>query len=256
MLFLVGTGISSKDLTISAIEIMKKSELYADTYTSNIDTNALNLIEAATGKNISMLSRSDMEENVHVIVGRAKDHDVSIIIGGDPLIATTHKTIAIEAKKQGVPIEVMHSSSIITVAIGESGLDFYKFGNACTIPRWHEHYKPVSFYQTLLSNRRSNLHSLMLLDYDSKSSASIPINEAIGILEEAEKVYHNGLINESTKLLALLNLGRPNIKKVYGALGTLKNSKFESGPAVMILPSELADIEIESMHALNIVEIG
>ncbi len=52
--------------------------------------------------------------------------------------------------------------------MGESGLDFYRFGQICTIPRWSEHYKPVSFYETIETNLTNGHHSILLLDYDPK----------------------------------------------------------------------------------------
>ena len=49
-------------------------------------------------------------------------------------------------------VEVVHSNSVLTAAIGESGLDFYRFGAIATIPKWSAHYTPVSFYETLQKN--------------------------------------------------------------------------------------------------------
>ncbi len=117
-----------------------------------------------------------------------------MLIEGDPLIATTHKILFIEAKKQNVKINIIHSSSIITAVIGESGLDFYRFGAICTIARWTEHYKPISFYETIEKNINSNLHSLLLFDFDEKNQTSIELKEVLKILDNAENYYNKKIL--------------------------------------------------------------
>ena len=115
-----------------------------------------------------------------------------MLIGGDPLMATTHKILFIEAKKRNVEVEIVHSNSVLTAAIGESGLDFYRFGAIATIPKWSAHYTPVSFYETLQKNMQNNLHSLLLLDYSQELAASLSIKDSIDILEKAEKQLQIG----------------------------------------------------------------
>ena len=105
----------------------------------------------------------------------AKDRDVAVLISGDPLIATTHKILFIEARKLGIRVEIVHAASIASAAIGESGLDFYRFGKVCTHTKWHEHYTPVSFYETIRTNMQNNEHSLVLLDYDSVAESSMQL---------------------------------------------------------------------------------
>ena len=61
---------------------------------------------------------------------------MAILVGGDPLMATTHKIFIHRGERQKVETEIVHANSIITTAIGESGLDFYGFGAPCTIPKW------------------------------------------------------------------------------------------------------------------------
>ena len=134
--------------------------------------------------------------------------DMAVLVAGDPLVATTHKIAYIEAKKAGVKVSVIHASSIVGAAMGESGLDFYRFGQICTIPMWSEHYKPVSFYETIEKNMANSLHSILLLDYDPKIG-SIQPSYAAEILAQAEKKYKKGIIKPSTKVIVLHNLSLP-----------------------------------------------
>jgi diphthine synthase len=43
------------------------------------------------------------------LLGYAKDKDIALISGGDPLTATTHITLIIEARKQNIPVKVIHN---------------------------------------------------------------------------------------------------------------------------------------------------
>ncbi|MGC8651899.1 MAG: diphthine synthase [Candidatus Micrarchaeia archaeon] len=255
MLFLVGVGLANDDISMRAASALKRGKLYIDAYTSFIDSNRLAFIERIAGKSVSRLSRSDMEENAGRLVNEAKVSDVVIAVGGDPLIATTHKILAIEAEKLGVEMEVIHAPSIVTAAIGESGLDFYRFGAVCTVPMWREHYKPVAFYDTIYGNYGTNKHSLLLLDYSSESNSSMPVGEALRILEEAEKSHGKGLINGDTKVIAMASIGMAAEQKLYGKISSMKAQSFGTGPAVLIVPAKLESIERESMAALHVSEI-
>src|SRR5208283_4653121 len=143
MLLLVGTGISYDDMSVRAVEACRGCKLYVERYTSIMDDEKIMRISEMLGSTPKLLQRSDLEENARRIVSEAKSKNVAILVGGDPLTATTHKILLIEAAKQGVETRIFHASSIFTAAIGESGLDFYRFGQACTIPKWSKSYKPV-----------------------------------------------------------------------------------------------------------------
>jgi len=253
MIFLVGTGLSRGDLTQKAMDVCTNAEeLFLDGYTSRIDKDTLAEIERRTGKEIVQLSRSEMEEKAGQLAEKAKEKNIAILIGGDPLMATTHKIIFIAAKKRGVRVAVIHSVSIFTIAIGESGLDFYKFGKTFTIPKWSGHYKPVSFYETLAKNQSIGAHSLVLLDYEAEKESSMPIGEALAELEAAEKQYKGGIITENKEIFVMSNLGQLNETKEYIRFGDAKSRNYESGPALLIIPSQLSDIEKEMIETMYV----
>ncbi|MGC8495626.1 MAG: diphthine synthase [Candidatus Micrarchaeia archaeon] len=252
MLFLIGAGLSNEDLSIAAINSMKASKLYIDAYTSFIDDDRISFLEGIAGQHATMLSRSQMEEGASRLVAEARDLDIAIVVGGDPLIATTHKIIASEAQKAGIELHVIHAVSVFSVAIGESGLDFYRFGAVCTIPKWREHYKPVSFYETLQRNIEMNLHSLLLLDYDSNEKASISISEAISVLQEAEAHYKWGIIRNDTFMIIENNLSGPQELKIAGPLSAISTVKGISGASVIIIPAKITEVESEAISSMGI----
>lgn len=248
MLFLVGLGLSDKEIPTGAIDACKKCELYIDKFTSAISDKTVNYIENATGKRITELSRQEMEENAKEIVKKASTKDIAILVGGDPLIATTHKILYIEAKKSGVNTQIIHANSIITTAIGESGLDFYRFGSACTIPKWSEHYSPVSFYEKIAANLKIKEHTMLLLDYDSKSKGTIDVKEAINTLEMAEEHYKKGIISGETKIILLHNMAQDDSKVILMNLKEAKSLDY-GGINIIIMPAELTSIEKEAVEA-------
>ncbi|MEM0201555.1 MAG: diphthine synthase [Candidatus Micrarchaeaceae archaeon] len=251
MLYLIGAGIGENDISVGSIEACgKASKVYYESYTSLISESKVRFISDNIGKPMEGLPRERLEEESMQIVKEAKHSDIAIIFSGDPLIATTHKIIFINAKKEGVPVTIMHSSSVLSAAIGESGLDFYRFGKVATISRWTDSYKPVSFYDSIEANQQNNLHTLLLLDYMPESGSSMQLTEALRILKEAENHYGKGIIKAGMKMFAMVNLGMEKQQKLYLTIEELEKADVEKGPACIILPARLSDIEEEIISSM------
>lgn len=251
MLYLIGSGVGESDISIGSIEACTKSaKVYYENYTGLIDESKVRFISDRIGKALEGLDRSKLEEGSMHVIREAKNSDIAIIFPGDPLIATTHKILFINAEKEGVTVKVMHSSSVLSTAIGESGLDFYRFGKVATISRWTESYKPVSFYESIEANQSNNLHTLLLLDYMPEYGSSMQLSEAVRILMEAENHYGKGIVKGSTKTIVMVNLGAVKQKKLYMELGELAKAPLEKGPACIILPAKLSDIEEETIDSM------
>lgn len=251
MLFLVGIGLAENDLSIGAIEACRRSELYLDAYTSFVDQKRVNALSKSLGREIKLLKRPELEENARELVSKALKRNIAILVGGDPLIATTHKILYIEAKRAGIRPVIIHAASVFTAAMGESGLDFYRFGPTCTIPKWSEHYKPVSFYNTIQNNIENGKHSMLLLDYDAAEKQTIPLAEAVKTLESAESHYKKNQIKDSTKLMVLHNIAMKSQKIIFTTIKGAKKIVLNRGPTLIIIPAKLTDIEteiIKSMH--------
>lgn len=248
MLFLVGLGLSEKDITLGAIDACKACELYVDRFTSKINDNTITRITELTGKGVKEISRQEMEEGSANIIKAAAARDIAILVGGDPLVATTHKILYIAAKKQDVGVKIIHSNSIITTSMGESGLDFYRFGSICTIPRWSSHYSPVSFYEKIHANIKCNCHTIALLDYDQKNESTMEVKEAMDILEKAEMHYKKGIITNNTKIILLHNMSSEGARVIKTTIRD-KESADIGGMNVFIIPAELTAIEVEAVEA-------
>ena len=89
MFYLVGLGLfDSKDISLKGLETLKNvDKVYAEFFTSRLFDSSFESIEELIGKEITILDRTQVEEE-SVFLEEAKDEDVALITGGDPLIAT------------------------------------------------------------------------------------------------------------------------------------------------------------------------
>lgn len=78
------------------------------------------------------------------------------------LRATTHTDLILRAVKKGIDYKIVHNASIITAA-GCCGLQLYDFGATVSIPFWTDTWKPDSFLDKIIENKKRGLHTLCLL---------------------------------------------------------------------------------------------
>jgi diphthine synthase len=197
MLYLIGIGLDKKDLSIKAIEALKKCDnFFIDNYTTYLPFSIKSyerFLQKLLGRKIRLevASRSLLEEKSDELLELAKKHNVALLVYGDPLVATTHYSLISGAKKEKIGIVVIHNASIIN-AIADVGLSIYKFGKVASMPRWQEGYKPLSFYQTIKENLSINAHTLLLVD------ANLSYEEALKQLQEIdEKLLKNAFVCQS-----------------------------------------------------------
>ncbi|MBI2584111.1 MAG: diphthine synthase [Candidatus Aenigmarchaeota archaeon] len=229
MLYLIGLGLDDGDISIRGIEAVKKcDEAFAETYTSQWAGN-LSAIEKATGKRVQTLSREGVESDF--LVNMAKKQKVALLVPGDPLSATTHFQLVIDAKKAGIKCEIIHSSSIIT-SVAETGLHLYKFGRTTTLPK---DFKAESPFEAIEKNKKTGLHTLILLD------VGMDLKEA---LETVGKKIGTG-----EKIIACLSLGTDGQIIKYGTANELKGYfKQITSPSCIIIPGELNFKEEEALE--------
>lgn len=121
--------------------------------------------EALYGKPIQLAHREVVELQSEEILSLASTSNVSFLVVGDPLSATTHTDLILRARKSNPPIkvQVIHNASIST-AIGSSGLQGYNFGQTVSVPFWTENWKPDSWLERILENNKIGNHTLLLGD--------------------------------------------------------------------------------------------
>ena len=103
MFYLVGLGLfDEKDISLKGVEALEKvDKVYAEFFTSRLFGSNFEKIESIIGKEIIVLDRTQVEEE-SIFLKEAKDMDVALITGGDPLIATTHSDFLVECARKGI----------------------------------------------------------------------------------------------------------------------------------------------------------
>ncbi|MDE1768874.1 MAG: diphthine synthase [Candidatus Micrarchaeota archaeon] len=253
MLALIGIGLDTKDISLKSLDFIKSADLViCDSYTSIINNEAIPFISEYTKKEITRAGRKTFEDDLKSTITPAKEKDMAILVIGDPLIATTHHIILDEARKQGIKTKVFHSSSVFCAAIGESGLDIYKFGPTTTIPYWSKNYKPTSFLDAVSRNLESGQHTLLLLDINQEAHTPMTIEEASDILTKAMQAAKSS-INNGTKVLAIGDIGTNNQSILYTTISKLHSSAARlSGKAIcLIIPGKTSFAEDEALATFD-----
>merc|ERR1711988_1409173 len=121
----------------------------------------------------------------------------------------------LRAKKLGLEVQVVRNASVMN-AIAACGLQLYRFGETVSIPFWTDGWRPDSFYDKLVANRKANLHTLCLLDIKTKEQSMenlmrgrkvyepprfMTVAQALGQLMEIEEYRKEGVATaESTAI--------------------------------------------------------
>ncbi|MCX8197674.1 MAG: diphthine synthase [Candidatus Micrarchaeota archaeon] len=252
-LLLIGTGIcGAKGMTLEGLEAAKScSFLFAEQYTNLVPDGFLEELERLCGKKIALLSRMDVEGE-KTLLDAAEKGSAALLVPGDPLIATTHVSLVVSARKRGVRARVVHSSSILSAAIGESGLQTYKFGKTSTLAYWRENYKPMAAYEAVAENLARRLHSLLLLDIDEQLGPMRPQTAAKTMLD-MESAGKKGIFSGQTKVVLLQGLGWSCQKVSWLPLSQMLSlpPSGKDPPAAIIVPAGLHFMEEEFLSQLG-----
>lgn len=239
MLYIIGLGLDKEDMSIKALNSIKKCKrIFMETYTSDLPYSFKDiekfLYKETKGKlkKIDIVDRKFVEED-NMMFEEAKRHDVALLVPGDPLSATTHSELIVRAEKFDVQIKVIHAPSIMT-AIGETGLQLYKFGKTASIPKWQKSFEPESFYDIVQQNKKINAHTLLLIDI------GLQVSEALKELKEVAKRRNDKI----WEVIICSNLGTDKAEIKIGKIDALINKSFKL-PACIILPAPMHFFEQE-----------
>ncbi|MBI4162528.1 MAG: diphthine synthase [Candidatus Aenigmarchaeota archaeon] len=229
MLYLIGAGLKKGDITLNAVEALENCQkIYAEHYTGHMDVD---YISDFIHREIIVLDRAKVESLL--LIEEAKENNIALLTPGDPLTATTHIELMIEAIRQGVEIEIIHSPSIFT-AVAECGLQLYKFGRTATLARPQQNYNPDSPYDIIVENKKSGLHTLMLMEID------MPAKEAVEILKKIETKKNGNVLKE--KIIAV-HFGEQNKIQYRNA-----DSLDLQTPCCLVIPGNLHFKEEEALE--------
>ncbi len=262
MLHLIGIGAKKEHITPEMIEAIKNSsQVFLEYYTSFYQ-DSFDVLEEYLSKKIEICDREDIESKIEEkIINPAKEKDISLLVLGDPLIATTHTDLLLRAKERKVKTKVYNNVSIGTF-ITRTGLQFYKFGKITSIPFFSEKFMPRTPFLVYMDNFKMGAHSLFLLDLNPSNDVAykgeekyLKASDALQFLldipklmlenEEAEE-KDVSIIDEDTPAVICSRLGFDDEEILYDSIGALiKIDKTRSlkEPVCIIIPGDLHEME-------------
>ncbi len=252
MLYFIGLGLyDEKDISLKGAEILKKVDtIYAEFYTANLFGSSINSLEGLLGVEIDVLNREEVEEeNIPLI--EAENKDVAFLSAGDPLIATTHSDMMIQARKMNIETRIIHSASILSAAPGVAGLQAYKFGKVTTIPFPEDNYFPHSPYLTINANLKNGMHTLVLLDIQAHINRYMTANEGLEYLLKVEDERGENIILGDTLAVVVARAGAPEPVVRADEIKILLNEDFDGPLHSLIIPSDLHFMEAEALVVLG-----
>lgn len=250
----VGLGLfNEKSITLQGLEEAKTAdEVFIELYTSLMPNFSIGNLEEILGKQVRVVSRKELEEdNGEVVLEAATESKAVLLVPGDPLIATTHVALRIEAEKLGVKTRVVHGASIISGVIGLSGLHNYKFGKSVTIP-FTEEFGGISEtpYDVVAQNKRLGLHTLCLLDVEAEEKRGMTIREGLEMLLKVEEKRKQRVVTPETLTVGVARAGSGNPRVKADFLKELLNYDFGGPPHSIVFPGRLHFMEAEALVVL------
>jgi diphthine synthase len=254
MLYIIGLGLQPNHLTLEAMEAIRGcSVVFLENYTSRFAEGTKKELENNIQKTIIDLNRKNVEEEFGAVLEKALHENIALLVFGNPLTATTHIQVLLDAKKHGVATNAIPGISIVDL-LGKTGLDSYKFGRVSTIVFQEANYSPESFFDIIETNHQNGFHSLCLQDIHSEENRLMSVPEAIGILEKIAKKKKADWFLDAV-LVGLYGLGSKNEKIVAGKPKKLQNSGYNAWPQSLIVCGKLNEKEKEALKELHGAEL-
>jgi diphthine synthase len=251
-LVFVGLGLND-DLGISlrALEETKTADhVFIELYTSFLPDFSIKRFAETSGKTPQTVMRKELEEKGgELILNSALVGKTVLLVPGDPLIATTHVALRILAEKRKIKTRIIHGASILSAAIGLSGLHNYKFGKSVTIP-FPDDTPATTPYRVIGQNRKLGLHTLCFLDIKAEERRQLTINDGLRELMRIEAEKKENTILDDTIAVGVARAGsdRPDVKA--GVVKDLLQHQFGMPPHTLIFPGRLHFMEVDALITL------
>ena len=269
-LVLIGMGPGKfSSMTIEAKQAAQACDsLRYEAYTALWPQDQLDLLEAECGQ-ITKVMRPEIE-SPELLLELAKNSLVGLLVVGDPLQATTHVDLQLQAAEAGIECITFHGISITTIVTGAIGLSNYKFGRQTTLTYPYGGWVATSPLEVLAHNHHLNLHTLTLLDLDPTGAGTgdqrpMKPEDAVNsltlmfekLIESVEEMQSgNALDNmrieackqylqtpiENRMVVLCSDMGCANEQIITTTVGEL--SQHQGGRLnCLVLPSNLSDVE-------------
>lgn len=247
MLTFVGLGLfDEKDITLKGLQAVRSADIvFLEAYTSCLMGTNIEKMEKLYGQKINILNREDVEVHPDWLK-EACDKNVVFMTGGDTMASTTHIDLRLRAAGMGIKTEIIHGPSITSAVYGLSGLQNYRFGKSVSIPFPYTSNRGVRVvtetpYDTIASNKRSGLHTLVFLDIDSQKGY-MTASEGLGLLMEVENKRQESIMDDTIAVgIARAGSHRPTVYADYAS--NFKNFNLGDPLHILIITGKLHFVE-------------
>ena len=274
-LFLIGMGPGGvSNMTEGAIATAKAADHRRyEAYTALWSEEDLSELEEMVGP-IEKIMRPEVESPTELFE-LASTSSVALLVVGDPLQATTHIDLQLQAAERGISCSVIHGISITSIVTGAIGLSNYKFGRQTTLTYPYDGgWIATSPLEVIGMNRAQGLHTLAFLDLDPTGAGTgnqrpmQPKDALASLLAMSEKLLPYShemptdtvfdrmkvdsvvkICNEISSIMIVLcsDMGTSNQAIRYLSVSDLEGAA-EGGLHCLVIPAELSDVEVTALQ--------
>ncbi len=249
----VGVGPLGPDgLSAAALAAVRgASAVFADDYTALFPEATLAHLESLRGSRIERLGRARIESGREILEAAGAAGGAALLVPGDPMAATTHVALRIEAVRRGIPVRLLFAPSITHTAFSEAGLQHYKAGRTVTLPFPEKGFAPTSPLEKLSENKQASLHTLVLLDIKTEEGRLMTAREGIQLLLELSRKTGDQAFGPAALVVAVARAGEADCIVRAGAASRV--AKLDLGPPMhcLIVPGRLHFEEREALAVLG-----
>lgn len=252
-LVLVGIGLhDERDISLRGLEEARSAAtVFVELYTSLMQGLSIKALANLTGKTIVLVSRRMLEEDDgREIIEAARRGKTVLLVPGDPLIATTHVDLRMRAAKAGIKTRIIHGASILSAAIGLSGLQNYKFGASVTIPFPEKYAASETPISIIRRNREFGLHTLCYLDLDVERQQYMTISQALETLPKASAGHNGQVVSNDGLVVGIARAGSSDPVVKADLVKAIIGYDFGNPPHSLIFPGRLHFMEAEALIVL------
>jgi len=247
MLTFVGLGLyDERDVTVKGREAIADADsVYAEFYTSALPGTSVEELEELHDTDIEVLGREDVERDARIL-DEAEEENVVFLVGGDPMVSTTHADLRLRALKRGVGTRLVHAPSAATAVCGATGLQNYRFGASTTLPFGDEErdWEPESPFKTVHDNLERDLHTLVYLDISDDGGAGE--ERYMDASEAARRLSESSV--DARLAVGVARLGSDDTEVYAGEPADVAEHDHGDGLHLLVVPASLHEIEEEVLR--------
>lgn len=254
MLEFVGLGLyDERSITERGASAVAEADIvYLEAYTSVLAGATIADIEAHHGRPVEVVDRATIEQAPDALLDRAADEQVVLLVGGDPMVATTHVDLRLRAAERGIETRVIHGTSAATAAGGLCGLQARRFGKAATVPhpgQFGDDGVPPSVLETIDANRDRGLHTLLYLDINLGDVSRSELATALAdrCLDAGTAAAELAVDRPDTLAVVVARAGSDAPQVTADRLDALAGQAFGDPLHLLVIPGDLHDLEAEAL---------